>query len=239
MSRRLFACSLAVAALVAACDGQETPVTPAEPPPKPWKADALRGPFASVSDFCKTLKAPACEERTDVITSLGDVRKPIPTKDGVLQLLTVASNDGKAQRAHLLLKRDADIFALPPVDEYDPRDGKRHVVQVRSLKQESGLLVMTFQAELSYGNGPTAHLEVHARQAYCRVAKDYPIACALFDTEHAVTETENLTTVPEKTAEVFVLLGGDGRVTVTPHGQSGAEGLKLLAAPGEYQIAFP
>lgn len=239
MNHRSFAWLLPVAALLAGCDGQETPTTPAEPPPGPWQADVLKGPYLAVADFCKTLNAPACEERTDVIVAMMDSRKPITTKDGVIQLLTVASNDGKAQRAHLLFKRDAEIFALPTADEYDPKDGKRHVAQVRSLREDQGLIVMLYQTEVSSGEGATARMEVHARQAHCRIAKDFPIACALFDTEHAVTATDALTTVPEQTAEVFVLSAAGGRVTVMAHGQSGSEALKLLAAPGEYQIAFP
>ena len=243
MNRRAFDLAVSAAALLTGCAASEPPPPeiPAEPPAKPWKAEALQGPFAAVADFCKALNTAACEERDDVIVAIGEAKKPQPTKDGgTLQLVTVASNDGTTQRAHLLLKRNAELFALPPAQEYDPKDGKRRFVTVRSFKAEdSGLFVLTWGTEVSSGQGDGARQEMTARQAYCRVAKDFPIACALFDTERSVATGASLTTVTEETAEVIVMPAANGRVTVMAHGQSGATGLKGLAAPGEYRIAFP
>jgi hypothetical protein len=242
MNERPIAIALSAAALLAGCASEPPPpVTPAEPPPKPWEAQALAGPYAAVADFCKTLPPGACEERDDVILAIGEVKKPQAAKDGTpVQVVTVASNDGKTQRAHLLIKRGTELFALPPAQAYDPKDGQRHLVAVRSFSGESsGLFVLTHHAETSSGSGDSTRQEMTARQAHCRIAKDAPVACALFDTERSVATGQNLTTVTDQTAEVLVLPGGEGRVRVTAHPQSGAEALKGLAAPGEYRITFP
>lgn len=232
------ACSLL--ALSAGCGGgQEEAASPAEPPAKPWKADALQGPYSGVDGFCKATGAPACEERTDVILAVGDARKEIASKDGPIQLLTVASNDGTTQRVHLLIRRGTEIFAMPPVYEYNPNDGARHIVAVRSFKEDAGLFVLTYQSEKSSGAGDAARQEVHARQAYCRVVKDLPVACAVLDTEHGVNLKESLESVAEETAEVLVLPQGQGRVSVTAHPRSGAAGMKHVAEPGEYKLTFP
>jgi hypothetical protein len=229
------------AALLSACGGEQTiPETPAEAPPKPWKAEVLPGPFATVADFCKTLAAATCEERADLVIAIGDSKKPLTTKDGsTLALVTIASSDGKTQRAHLLFKRNAELFALPPAQEYDPKDGKRRAVTVRSFAEGQGLFVLTWGTEVTSGDGDTTRQEMTARQAHCRVAKDFPIACALFDTERSVATGASLTTVAEETAEVLVMPGPGGRVTLTAHAQSNAKALEGLAGPGEYRIAFP
>jgi hypothetical protein len=226
---------------LAACGAEQTVVeAPAETPPKPWKAEPLAGPFPSVADFCKTLAAPTCEERDDTAVAIGDSKKPLPTKDGgAVQLVTVTSSDGKMRRAHLLLKRGTELFALPPAQEYDPSDGKRRAVTVRSFAEVRGLFVLSYGAEATSGDGDSIRQEMSARQALCQVAKDFPIACALFETERSVATGAGLTTVPEETAEVLVAPGDGGRVTVTAHSQSGPKALEGLAAPGEYRIAFP
>lgn len=233
---------LVAAALFAGCAAEQPPaLTPANAPPKPWDAELLRGPFPAVADFCKATGAAACEERSDSIVAIGESKAPQRTKDGAtVQLVTVVTGDGKVQRAHLLLKRDTELFALPAAQEYDPNDGGRHIVTVRSAAVDAqGLFALTYGTETTSGAGDTARQEMTARQAFCRVAKDFPIACALFETERSLAMGAGPTPVPELTAEVLVMPGADGQVSVTAHGQSGAEGLKLLAAPGEYKIAFP
>ncbi|MEZ4298974.1 MAG: hypothetical protein R3B70_28755 [Polyangiaceae bacterium] len=233
---------LAGALSLAACDGDmPPPATPADPPAKPWPAEVLKGPYASVADFCTSLGSPpACEERDDVILALPDAKTARKTTDGSdLQLLTVASNDGLKQRAHLLFKRNTDIFALPVAHEYDPKDGARHFTTVRTLKAEASLFILTYGTEKTTGDGATQRQEVTAKQAYCRVAKDFPIACALFDTETGVNTGPDLKSDDSLTAEVFILPAADGNISITAHGRSGPEGLKLLAPPGDYKITFP
>jgi hypothetical protein len=242
MSIQAVAVGVFCVVMAAGCSSEAPPPElPTESPPKPWKAENLQGPFAAVADFCKALGAPACEERADLVVAIGDAGRPLADKDGLtVQLVTVASNDGKAQRVHLLLKRNTEMFALPPAHEYDARDGKKHTVTVRSLKgnTELGLVVLVYGTEAASGEGESARQETAARQAFCRVAKDFPVACALFETERGVATGASLSPVSEESAEVVVIPAG-GKLKLTAHAQSGQEALKLLAAPGEYVIAFP
>lgn len=242
MVRRSLVLAIVSAALFTGCAAEQTPVEPpANAPPRPWDAEFLRGPFPAVADFCKATAAAACEERSDSIVAIGESKQQQRTKDGAtVQLVTVVTSDGKMQRAHLLLKREAELFALPPAQEYDPNDGGRHILTIRSAAVDAhGLFALTYGTETTSGTGDTARQEMTARQVFCRVAKDFPPACAFFETERSLAMGAGPTPVPELTAEVLVVPGADGQVSVTAHGQSGAEGLKLLSAPGEYKIAFP
>lgn len=217
--------------------------TPSPPPaPKPWKGEHLAGPFEGVAGFCGSLGVATCEERDDAVIALPGVREAKKGRDGsVVSLLTVTSGDGKLRRVHLLLRRNAEVFALPAVAEYDLSDGKRHEITARSLDlhERSELVVLAFSHETTSGEAGAKQRETRARQAHCRVDRDFPVACALFDTEVLVSAGDELREVPEQTAEVLVIPRERGAVTLTAHGQSAPEPLKLLSAPGEYQITFP
>jgi hypothetical protein len=235
--------TLGLGASLAACGSDPPPVTAtAPPPPKPWEAQLLQGPFQGAAGFCQHLAAPTCEEQDDVIVVHPANRQPRTAKDGsTFRLLTVASGDPKTRRAHLLLERNTEVFALPPVTSYDPNDGKRREIVARSMEpdERSGLLQIVFSIETTSGEGPAKRRELRARQALCRTNKDFPVACALFETEHLVTTGDDLKEDPEQTAEVLLFPAEGGRVLLKPHGQSGPEGLKVLSAPGEYKISFP
>lgn len=242
MRRPFFALAFAIISQVLGCSQEVLPpVVAAESPPKLWEAEALLGPFASTQDYCKTISgSAACEARDDLLIALGDTKKPQTARDGsTIQLVTLMSNDGTTQRAHLLIQRNSELFALPVAQQYDPKDGKRRAVTVRSFSEVSGLFTLVYGAETASGDGESAAQEITARQAICRVSKDLPPACAFFDTERSVAKGASWTAVPEQTAEVIVLPAEGGRVTVTAHAQSGEEALKGLAAPGQYQITFP
>ncbi len=163
--------TLGLASSLAACGSDPPPVTAPGPPPlKPWEAQLLQGPFQGAAGFCQKLAAPTCEEQDDVIVVHPANRQPRTAKDGsTFRLLTVASGDGKTRRAHLLLERNTEVFALPPVTSHDPNDGKRREIVARSMEpdERSGLLSLVFSIETTSGEGSLRSGESSARVRPC------------------------------------------------------------------------
>jgi hypothetical protein len=178
---------LAVFFQTVACTSTPAPAAP-EPPATVLQGKPLSGPFASVSDWCKTLAADACEERKDVISpSMG---KPLKTRSGVaLEAVTAAYRSGSRQLGVTLLRRGAELFPLPPVIEYDPTDKAQHLASIFVFKQydeeDPDLITLTHNViHPSKASGvPAGAEDTDYLTDLCSVKQGKPIACVRVTTE--------------------------------------------------------
>jgi hypothetical protein len=178
---------LAVFLQAVACSSTPAPATP-EPPATVLQGKPLSGPLASVSEWCKTLAADACEERKDVISpSMG---KPLKTRSGVaLETVTTAYRAGPRQIGVTLLRRGAELFPLPPVIEYDPSDKAQHLASIFAFKQygeeDPDLITITHNVihPTKASGAPAGAEDTEYLSDLCSVKPGKPIACVRITTE--------------------------------------------------------
>ncbi len=215
----------------------------AEKAPVPLVATVLDGPFASTEEFCKKLNAGVCEERSDVVTLIG--HDPLATKSGVsITALTMASRDKSAQRGHVLLKRGAELFALPPILEYNPDDGGKHEASVNFepvFDDEPPYLVkITYMVwQLQKGGGPSDTRDYFSGKDICSVAAGKPIACVRVKTTRALHNVDAKKGELPGVENVVTIKGLDVSTIVLDQGPPSKEFRSEILADGHYKQVFP
>lgn len=234
---------LAAASLLAACDGY----VPAQVPGtavKPLEGKAVAGPFLSIQEWCKTLKATDCQARDDIV---GHIQLDAHTTStgSRIEIVTAAWRDESLQRGVVLLKRGEELFALPQVIEYNPNDGKRHEATVTGLQhfddEDPNLvhvvytIINPFPTE-KHPDGTEAR-EIHD---LCSVEAGKPIRCARVSS--AITrEWPGAKKGEWSSATTIVMIKGLTMeiAAVVPDGPDGDSLAPEIVQPAKYQILFP
>ncbi len=240
---RGFLASVAAAALLSACDTTPPPKSP-ETAAKPLEGKAAAGPFPSVQAWCETLKATDCQSRDDIVAHI--TLAPLTTRSGVkVEIVTAAFRDEATQRGVVLLKREGEIYALPPAIEYDPNDGKKHEATVASLQHfdtEDANLVHVVTTATHPAKGGSRPDATESREVHdlCTVEAGKPIRCARV-VAGVVREWPDASNEERSSATTLLLIEGlvMNIAVVVPRGPEGEALVPEVIQPGEYALQFP